>query len=242
MRTTDAARSLFKLLSTLGVLLILQAHALQTPPAPSDPFLQKTPGFALDHQTIVDGIAKLSEETDIPYSVEFPLGRTISGSASRLKSLNARIPSNTLVAVLDQLCQLDGSFAWIRIGNSAHLLPRALEGNPDYLLNRKLSVLELHDVGDAQKAVFQVVNQLSGDKKEQIAVMQSGVSLAFSRAWTATLRDITVREAFDRIAQQLGGTCGWQFGGAADFRVLTFHQRLLPKAPARGKVEPIEHP
>jgi hypothetical protein len=88
-------------------------------------------------------------------------------------------------------------------------------------------------VPDAQTAVFDAVAQVTG-AKQQIAVLQTGISVGFSHSWTASFKDIAVREAFDKIAQQLGPTYGWQFGGAADFRVITFHERLSVK-PKAGK-------
>jgi hypothetical protein len=198
----------------------------------SDAFTLPVGGLQLENQTIVDGIAMLSQSKNVAYSVELPLGRTIAESAPALRTVTSSIKPGTLTNVLDQLCALDSTFAWKRIANTVHLYPRSLETDQSYLFNKKISVLNLKDVPDAQDAVFKTVAQLEGPK-EQIALMQSGVSIIFSHPWTASFNDITVREVFDKIAQQLGPTYGWQFGGASDFRVLTFHERLSvkPKAP-----------
>jgi hypothetical protein len=96
-----------------------------------------------------------------------------------------------------------------------------------YLLNKEIDVLEMKGVADAQEAVFAVADQASG-QKQQIALLQSGRSLKFAKPWTASFKNISVREAFDRIAEQVGPTSGWQFGGAADFRVITFHDSISP--------------
>jgi len=197
-------------------------------PAPEDAFQRRVGSFALDGQTIVDTLAKLSQTTPVAYSVEFELGKTIAEAAPPVRSLVAKVDAGTVAEVLDRLCELDATFAWKRVGNTANLFPRALGDDPNYLLNRRAAVLTFANVPDAEKAVFDAVAQLPGPK-EQIAVLQTGVSLTFAKPWTATLRDVTIREAFDRIAQQFGPTYGWQFGGAADFRIITFHQRMAAK-------------
>ena len=202
--------------------------------APPDVFQQRVGGLTLDGQTIVDAAAELSQSTPAAYSVEFELGKTIAEAAPPVRSLVAKVDAGTIPEVLDRLCELDATFTWKRVGNTANLFPRSLEGNPNYLLNRRVAVLTLTNAPDAEKAIFEAVDQLPGPK-EQIAVLQTGISLTFAKPWTATFKDITIREAFDQIAQQFGPTYGWQFGGATDFRIITFHQHLAakPKGAAR---------
>jgi hypothetical protein len=196
--------------------------------APKNPFTQPVPVFQLVDQTVVDGIAMLNQSTDIAYAVEFPLGRTIADPAPPLKTVTSSVGSGTLTNALDRLCALDPTFSWQRIGNTVHVFPRSLGTDQGYLFNQKIGVLSFKDVPDAQKAVFDAVAEVAG-AKQQIAVFQTGTSINFSHPWTASFNDITVREAFDKIAEQLGPTHGWQFGGAADFRVLSFHERLSVK-------------
>jgi hypothetical protein len=61
--------------------------------------------------------------------------------------------------------------------------------------------------------------------------------LTFPRPWTANVNGVTVREVFDQIAQQFGPSYGWQFSGAMDFRLITFHQGLQAK-PSRKEITP----
>ncbi len=190
-----------------------------------DPFSQPVPALKLVDQSIVDGVAQLGEITNVAVAVEFPLGGTISAPAPPLTLVRGTVGPGTLANVLDALCSLDQTFAWDRIGNTVHIFPRAVEKDESYLFNRKIEVLTFQDIPGAQEAIFAAVAQVSGPK-QQIAVLQTGTSITFSHSWTASFKDITVREAFDKIAQQLGPTYGWQFGGATDFRVLTFHERL----------------
>ena len=205
------------------------ASSQSQPQTSPEPLRQSVPSFELVHEDITNGIAKLNQmTTSVAFAIEFPLGRTISASSPSLPTVVATVGPGTLGDALDRLCDLDRTFSWQRIGNTIHLLPRALENDPAYLLNRKIEDLEIKNAPDAQNALFQTIALLEG-AKEQIAVMQTGMSLGFASPWTASLKDLTVREALDKIAQQLGRNYGWQFGGAADFRVVTFHERICPK-------------
>jgi hypothetical protein len=216
----------------LAAVLLLRSSQLQENTA-TDPLKQETPPFQLAGQTIIDGAAELNQTSDLAFAVELPLGKTISAPAPAVPKIVATVGPGTLGDALNRLCSLDTTFSWKRIGNTIHVFPRALINEPTYLLNRKIEVLNFKDATDAQGALFAAVKQLPGPR-EQIAIMQSGISLSFSRPWTASFKDITVREVLDKIAEQLGRNYGWQFGGATDFRIVTFHHRLLPK-PAKAE-------
>lgn len=213
---------LFLCSSSLGLCQVQETAA-------TDPLKQATPAFRLVNQTVIDGAAQLNQTTsDLAFAVEFPLGKTISAPAPAIATLDATIGSGTLGDALNRLCSLDPTFSWKKIGNTIHFVPRSLINDPTYVMNRKIEVLDLKDAPDAQTALFAAVAQLPSPK-EGMGIKQSGLSLNFSRPWTASFKDITVREVLDKIAEQLGRNYGWQFGGAADFRLVTFHYRLFPR-------------
>jgi hypothetical protein len=216
-------------LAILVFALTWKAFAQQEPAATSDPFQQHVAGVGLNDQSIVDGIAMLSRGTRLPVSVEFPLGVTISGPAPPLKTLTANVGPGTVTEVLDGLCALDPTFTWMRNGNMVNVLPSALAKDPNYVLNRKIGEVTFQDVQQASDAVMKMVGQLPGPR-EQIAVLQVGLPLNFSEPWSTTLKDVTLREVVNKIAQRLGPSYGWQFSGAKDFRMITFHEGLLPKS------------
>jgi hypothetical protein len=194
--------------------------------SPQDLTKQAVPSLELNKETILDGLVKLNQSTaGVGFAIENPLGRTISADAPTLHTFQVRLAPNTLGNVLDQLCQLDPTFSWQQIGTEVNIFPRALENDKTYVFNRKLDVLEFKDVPDAQAAVFQAIAQLP-PPKEQIAIMQAGASVNFARPWTASFKGITIREAFDKIAQQIGSNYGWELTGAADFRLVVFYARL----------------
>lgn len=220
-------------LTVLSFTLVSMAFPRQDVVASSDPFQQHVAGLVLSEQSIVDGVAMLSRSTGLAVSVEFPLGVTISGPAPPLKTITVNIGPGTVAEVLDRLCALDSTFTWTRNGDILHVLPRISAKDPTYVLNKKADELRFQDVQEASDAIMKMVGQLRGPR-EQIAVLQVGTALNFARPWSATLKDVTVREAVDQIAQQLGSAYGWQFSGAQDFRMVTFHEGLLPK-PSRSK-------
>jgi hypothetical protein len=220
----------------IAILILALARAVvpeQVPVPSSDLFQQRAPGIELNEQSIVDGIAMLIRGTSLAVSVEFKLGATISSPAPPVKTLTANVGPGTISEVLDQLCALDPTFTWVRNGNTVNVLPTVLANDPHYFLNRRIDELTFQDVREADTAVMEIARQLPGPT-EQIAVLQTGVSVSFARPWRGTLMHLTVRQAINEIAQQLGPTYGWQFSGADDFRMLTFHEGLLPR-PSRKK-------
>lgn len=194
----------------------------------ADPFESHVPSITLKDQSILDAIAALGPNSNIAFSIEFPLGTTISSDAPPLRKLDDTIAAGTVAEVLDRLCTIDPTFTWIKIGNTANILPRAKVEDPRYVLNRKIDHLNLSNVSNAWDAVLATVNHLPGTR-EQIAILQIGTGLNFPRSWSVTFTNVTLREAFDDIAQHLGPTYGWQFSGAEDFRIISFHQRLAPR-------------
>lgn len=224
----------FQVVLALSALLSLISPA-QQPKVVEDPLQQKVGQIELDNQTVVDGIAMLSNRISVAVSVEFPLGATISSPAPALKLFTERISPGTAAEVLDRLCALDPTFTWVRNRNTVNVFPRAVEGDPLYLMNRKIEKLTFQDVHKVDDAVMSMVGQLPGPR-QQLAVMQVGMPLDFARALNTTVSDITFRQALDDIAQQLGPSYGWILSGGQDFRIVTFHERILPK-PSRPQKE-----
>jgi hypothetical protein len=208
----------------------------QETPAPTNVFQQSVAGLSLNNQDIIDGVAMLSHNVGLAVSVEHELGATTSGAAPQPNTFTAAIGPGTVSEILDGLCALDPTFAWQKDGNMVNMMPRALVSERDYFLNRNVNELVFRDIRDAQEALFKTVGGLP-PPKEQVAIMEVGVSLAFARPWSATFQNISIREALDQIARQLGPTFGWQLTGAKNFRIITFHQQLMPK-PSRSEQGP----
>jgi hypothetical protein len=230
-RISSLAILLTGLLATFSSLALAQSL---------DPFQQHIDGVELKDQNVVDGIAMLTKTAALPVSVEFPLGAAISGAAPPLETFSARIEPGTVSEVLDRLCVLDPTFTWIRDGNRLNVLPRILANDPTYVLNKTIEHVKFEGERQASDAIMKMVEQLPGPR-EQLAVLQAGMSLSFPQPWSTTIRNTSIRQVINQIAQQLGSSYGWQFSGAQDFRVITFHEGLLPK-PSRRKLHSTARP
>jgi hypothetical protein len=210
------------------IILLTTMASSQGDRSSTDPFRQLVPGVELNDQDVIDGIAIVSHNTNLAVSVEFPLGATISSSAPSVRTFTANVQPGTVSEVLDRLCAFDPTFMWLRDGSTINVMPRSVVNDPKYFLNRRIGQLTFHSLPGAQEAVFETAEQLPGPR-EQIAIRQVGMSLNFARPWSTTFKDVTVREVFDQIARQFGPTYGWQFSGAQDFRMITFHEGIGPR-------------
>ncbi len=202
--------------------------------AKSDPFEKRMAHLQLQDQTFLDGLGKLNEVYDISFSIELIPTPKGARALPVNPKFTASIENKNLYEALDWLCGLDARFAWVRDGNSVNIFSRASRTDPHYLFNRILQVFAIQGVPDAQRAVMEAVGQLP-PPKEQLAVLVMGGSVQFAKPWTATFSDITLRQAINRIALQLGPAAGWEFGGTEDFRFLSFHTRLGPVASPQGQ-------
>ncbi len=190
-----------------------------------DSFEQRIAVLTLDGETIFAAIGKLSQTADIVFSIEGRLPPKNGGPLPPHPRFSGRIEGRSLKEVLDWLCGLDPEYTWTRDHNTANLFPRAVLNDSSYLLNRKLAILRFDGEPDAGKAVLAVVGQLPG-AREQLAFLQGGGSTTFAKPPKATFRNVTVREALNRIAEQLGPTWGWQFSGTNEFKFVVFHERI----------------
>lgn len=204
--------------------MLLAVRAVpQEPASPRqpDPFDQKVEVLELNHETIGDAIGRIGQLFDVAISVEGVLPE--SGTTTNSK-FRARIEGRSIAEVLTWLCSLDPRYTWARDGSMANLFPRALQGDKTYFFNRVLPVMRFQNARKADEATISVVHQLA-DPNENLICLGIGGNLNFAKPWTATFRDITVRQALNRIAQQLGPTYGWQIGGTTKQRLIVFYYK-----------------
>lgn len=187
-----------------------------------DPLAQKIAVIELEDETIGHAIGRLNQSYDVAISIEGILPE--QGTVANPK-FQAKVENRTLSEVLTWLCALDGRYAWSRDGNMVNLFPKAQGDDPHYLFNRRLSVLHFQDIRQSGDAALEVVRQL-GDPTEHLIFLGVGGTQSFAKPWTETFNDITVRQALNRIAQQLGPSYGWQIGGTSNQRMIMFHYKL----------------
>ena len=219
-----------KTLATLSVLILLHPGGSipglraqeSTTPAKKDPFNQVVELVELKDETIFDEIARLNQAFDISISIEGIL--PAKGTVANPK-FTARIEKQTISDLLTWLCALDTRYTWSRDGNMINLFPRMFLNDKNYFFNRLLPELRFQDARDSGDAAIDIVHRL-GDPNEHLIFMGIGGTQSFAKPWTATFHDITVRQALNRIAQQLGPTYGWQIGGTTNQRMIMFHYKL----------------
>jgi hypothetical protein len=187
-----------------------------------DPLEQKVGSFELRDQTLGDALGRLNQSFDISISIEGVLPE--EGTVTNPK-LTANIENRTLAEVLDWLCTLDTRYVWARDGNNVNFFPRASSNDPNYFFGRTLADLHFQNVRNVGDAVIAIDHQAS-DPSGGVIYMGIGQTQGFAEAWTASFSNITVRQALNRIARQLGPTYGWQIGGTTKARLIVFHYKL----------------
>jgi hypothetical protein len=193
-----------------------------TTAAKQDPFDQRIEMVELKNESIFEGIARLNQLSDIAISIEGIL--PAEGTTPNPKSL-AKLEGRTVGETLSWFCRLDSGYTWSRDGNTANVFPSAYRDDKRYLFNRTLPELHFDEVRESDDAAIQVIHQL-GAPTEDLYFLGIGGTPSFAKPWTAIFHDITVRQALNRIAQQLGPTYGWQIGGHAGSRLIMFHYKL----------------
>jgi hypothetical protein len=225
-------------LSSLLFVVLFHMPLKQTPTTHVfDPFEQEVESFELRDQTIGEALGQLNQSFDISISIEGVLPE--EGTVTNPK-LTASMRSVTLAEVLDQLCVLDTRYRWARDGNGANFFPKTSLSDPNYFFSRTLTDLNFHDVRRVGDAVIAIDRQ-SGDPSGGVIYMGIGQTQGFAEAWTASFRNLTVRQALNRIAQQLGPTYGWQIGGTTKAKLIVFHYKLEAKHVNVGDQYPYRH-
>ena len=210
------------LLTFFGVVLTRAFAAQEPSSADKDPFDQKLASVELKDESIFDAVARLNQASDIAISIEgiVPAQGTVQNPKFR-----ARIDGPTVSEALSWFCKLDTRYSWSRDGNMANIFPSTMRDNPNYFFNRKLPDLHFQDVRQSDDAAITIVHQL-GDPSEHLYFLGVGGTQSFSKPWTTTFHDITVRQGLNRIAHQLGPSYGWQIGGHVGVRLIMFHYKL----------------
>lgn len=216
-----------------GCIVALLATALSVPTRdaqaqvrrqPKDPFERTVPAIVLDRETMFEAVARIYESAGIVVSVERVLGSEEASAGDR--KFTATIPGGKPATVLDEICALDGRYAWSRYGNMVNVYPRSVIGDANYLFNRAIPTFRLNGVNDPGSAAIQAVDELPGPRALLIVLEVGGFN--FAKPWTVNVDDVTLRQAADRIAQHLCQTCGWQLMGTRTAPRIMFFRKLKP--------------
>lgn len=212
----------------IGILLFFTVTALcardsQMEPGPTA-LASRVPSFHLQHATVFDGVAELTTiQSDLSFSFEEPLKAKSTDPPIPQAFFDLTLENRTIGEILDALCGKDTTYTWSRDGIMLNIFPRSVLSNSSYLLNRQVLPFQMQGATQAEQAVFAIVAHIA-PPFEQIAYAQAGGDTSYSVPWGPTFRGLTVRQAFNLTAIQLGPRGGWVFGGSEEFRTIGFHK------------------
>lgn len=221
--------------SIIGFIVLALSFSFRQSASPAlDPLVQNVGSFTIRNETIGEALGQLNQSFDISISIEGVLPE--EGTIANPK-LTGAVENLSLAGVLDWLCTLDGRYTWARDGNNINVIPRARLNDPEYFFNRTLADLHFEHVRKVVDAVL-LVDRQSGDAQGGVIYMGIGQTQSFPRDWTVSFDRITVRQALNQIARQLGPTYGWQVGGTTKARLIVFHYKLEEGHPKVGDEYP----
>lgn len=181
------------------------------------------PLFQLTDQTLLDGVTALTTEpAPLAFGFERVLKQRFSDPPVISPRFSLRLENRSIGEILDALCTMDSRYTWTQDGPTINVYPRATAGDGSYVMNRKLDKLELKDVTDIEQALLAIYQQLP-PPREQVAIGQAGGDISYpAQPWSAVFKEVTVRQAMNRIAGHLGPRGSWMLSGSRDFRAFAF--------------------
>lgn len=188
----------------------------------TDPFDYRVQTFTLNHQTLFDAIGRLHEATGVVISVERVLSTTSASEAD--EEFTSTIPGGKPDVVLNEICALSGRYTWSREGKMVNIYPRDVARDQSYLFNRRIPAFSLQEVSDAPTAAIRAVRELPGNPA-QLIILEAG-NYDFRQPWTVEFKNLTLRQAINRIAEHLCSTCGWQLTGTRATPTVVFYRNL----------------
>jgi hypothetical protein len=191
----------------------------------------KVEDFTLDAKSIFDGLQTLEGETrGLNFGFEDVLAPKVSDPAAPYTQITIRLKKPTTREVLDALCVADPRYMWSVDGLTVNIFPGATITDSKYLLNRQLAEFRLDRITDVDQGLLAIAQQLPGPL-EQIAHSQIGGDDSYpADPWSASFEGLTVRQAINRLAEHMGQSSLWVFGGSDEFRYFAFYKnaRLHP--------------
>jgi hypothetical protein len=195
----------------------------------TSPLQQKVGPISLRDEYFAAGLAKLNLQTHgLGFAIEFLAGKPGSPPPPDSK-FNAEKGVGTVEDTLKWLCALDPRYTWKVDGRIVNIFPRDSVSDPSYLFNRRLPTLRFTDLISAADSLDKIFKPVAKPNESVITIADAG---SFPKPWSVTFENISVREALDRVAENLGAGHGWMVSGNADTRLISFYSRLESNAEA----------
>jgi hypothetical protein len=182
--------------------------------------------FDLVDGSLKDGVVKLAQEVGGHYGFEEVLRRQRTEPQNTGPHFSLHLANTNLAGVLDALCERDSRYTWSAGQQTINVYPKAIERNSTYLLNRRISRLELKDSPNPDRALFALDTQLP-PPREQIGYIEAGGDNAYDAPWSASFSDLTVRQFVNQLAIHLRGATIWCFQGSTEERLFSFARLRL---------------
>lgn len=141
--------------------------------------------------------------------------------------LTLHLTATTVREALDATCHSDARYTWSTDDTFVNVYPIKTISDASYLMNRKLTKLDLKELTDIQQGLLAIVNQLP-PPREQVAIAQIGIGVDDTyppQRWTTSYENLTVRQAINRLVRHMGERSFWVFTGSADFRAFAFNKK-----------------
>ncbi len=181
---------------------------------------QKVKDFELVDESLIDGIAKLSQlPIELHFGVEEILGSTFTDRVAREVRFSIKLQDQTVSEILDALCRADSRYVWSTDGNTVNVYPRTTVNDDSLLPNMLVKRIEVTKIGQPEDALTFLVRQLP---KQDIGDSSLGGDSRYAEPWTASFENITVRQFINRIAEHMGPRTSWFWHGIKNEAYFTF--------------------
>jgi hypothetical protein len=165
-----------------------------------------------------------SESLGISFGFEEILTRKVSDTEVPAVKITVRLLNPTIREILNALCAADPRYTWSLDGLTVNVFPSSTMTDSKYLLNRELASFRINGITEIDLGLLAIAQQLPGPM-EQIAHAQVGGDASYPiEPWTASLGDLTVRQAINRLVEHMGSSSFWFFGGSDEFRYFAFYR------------------
>jgi hypothetical protein len=183
--------------------------------------------FNLNNESIEVGLKRLATPAAFAMGFEHELKSKQADPPIEDPRLTLHLTATTVHDALDAMCRADGRYTWSADDVFINVYPIKTLNDASYLMNRRLEKLDLKELTDIQQGLLAIVNQLP-PPKEQVAIAQIGIGVDDAyppKPWTISYKNLTVREAINRLVRHMGEQSSWAFTGSIDFRTFAFDKR-----------------
>lgn len=193
-------------------------------PGTAKSVLQETvPHYQLSDANLRDALAVLSMSSvrGLHLGFEEILRGKIMDPVDQSVRFSLHLENNTVDEILNALCQSDPRYVWSLDGLTINVYPKRSTTDSSYFMNLLIAQISFKDVTDSDHALGPLDTEFP---EQQVGYMEMGGDNSYSKPWTATFDNLTVRQFVNRIAEHMGSQTSWIWQGGNNERMFTFHK------------------